>query len=945
MLFERKQELAAAEQALDEAAAGHGALLAFRGPAGIGKSSLLAATRTAAEQRGMTVLSGSGSEPERSFPFAIARQLFEPVVAATSGKERVKLFAGAAAPAEALIGEGQAQIVAGDPIYAALRGLFWLTATIAEDSPVLIAVDDVHWADPPSLQMLGYLAKRLDGLKVLVAIAARESRPPTESEELGFLTESAQLVDVGPLTPEASGMLVGEVLDQEPAPEFAAACHEATSGNPHLLKELAVSLGAAWIEPTAENVGEVSTLNPASISYAVLARLGRLGEGPTSLAKAVSIAGAGSQLRDAAALAGLSEQEARGAADTLVDAQILGAERALDFVHPIIRTAIYADIPPQERAAGHVEVARRIAERGGDPAAVATHLLSTDPRGDPWVVARLREAAEIARDQGAPVIAADFLERALEEAPSDHERAEILLELGAAASRAGRADALVLLGKALELASESEVQAAVALELGPALTYAGRAAEAVKVLGDAIEELEAVDGLEGHGLELLTVLEGLLLVTGATITSAHRLTQARFQAAEARASELPDHLASLILAPLALERAVSGGAAADAAAFADRALAGGRLLQGQTADSPLPYVAVGALLCSDHLQAAERALDVAIEDTRARSSGRGFALASACRSLTRYRRGALDEAEADARSCLGVDASIGWEVFRMIAAAALAASLVEKGKLDEASEALDSVASLPHDPDAVLTQPMRESRARLLLARGDGAAALTEALSCARREESWGARSVAPIAWRSLAAQAHHALGQRDEAYQLAEEELEIAREFGSARATGIALRVLGTIEGAEQGELRLREAVTVLEGSEGRLEHSRAMVDLGAHLRRSGSRSAARTPLQTGLELARECGASALVDRAYEELKATGARPRKILQTGVEALTASERRVAMMAAEGMTNQGIAQALFVTPKTVEVHLTHTYQKLDISSRRDLATELDSAAHD
>jgi DNA-binding NarL/FixJ family response regulator len=146
---------------------------------------------------------------------------------------------------------------------------------------------------------------------------------------------------------------------------------------------------------------------------------------------------------------------------------------------------------------------------------------------------------------------------------------------------------------------------------------------------------------------------------------------------------------------------------------------------------------------------------------------------------------------------------------------------------------------------------------------------------------------------------------------------------------------VLGLVEGGKAGIGLLHEAVEVLAGSEARLEHARALVELGAALRRANQRTEARERLGEGVDLARRVGALGLAERGNEEIAATGARPRKVLRTGLDALTASERRVAQLAAEGMTNKEIAQTLFVTSKTVEVHLSSAYRKLEISSRAQL----------
>jgi DNA-binding CsgD family transcriptional regulator len=189
---------------------------------------------------------------------------------------------------------------------------------------------------------------------------------------------------------------------------------------------------------------------------------------------------------------------------------------------------------------------------------------------------------------------------------------------------------------------------------------------------------------------------------------------------------------------------------------------------------------------------------------------------------------------------------------------------------------------------------------------------------------------------RSGAALALDRLGRHDEAIALLEEELAAARRWGAPGTVGPALRMLGLL----RGDLALlEEAVGVLETSHARLELAKALADLGAALRRERRPSDAREPLRRALEVADACSADGLVEHVRSELYAAGARPRTSALGGVDALTASERRVAGFAAEGQSNRDIAQALFVTPKTVEVHLSNAYRKLGIRSRRELAGAL------
>jgi DNA-binding CsgD family transcriptional regulator len=218
-----------------------------------------------------------------------------------------------------------------------------------------------------------------------------------------------------------------------------------------------------------------------------------------------------------------------------------------------------------------------------------------------------------------------------------------------------------------------------------------------------------------------------------------------------------------------------------------------------------------------------------------------------------------------------------------------------------------------------------------------------EALGCADAYElhaGWR-RHPRYYPWRSLKAQALDRLGRQDEAVALAGEELEIARGWGSPGTLGRSLRVLGTILRADGIEL-LEEACALLEGAPARLEQAKALGALGAAWRRAGKPTEAREPLRRALELADVCGAQSLADEVRTQIYATGARPRTTALRGVRALTASERRVADLAAAGQTNRDIAQTLYVTPKTVEVHLSNAYRKLDIRSRRELPRALESA---
>ena len=241
-------------------------------------------------------------------------------------------------------------------------------------------------------------------------------------------------------------------------------------------------------------------------------------------------------------------------------------------------------------------------------------------------------------------------------------------------------------------------------------------------------------------------------------------------------------------------------------------------------------------------------------------------------------------------------------------------------------------ATIEPGDDSDGTNFARRSLVGVHLASGDGEAALGAAEDYERHAERTKNPAWAP--WRSLKAQALALLGRRDEAIALAREEVELARGWGAPSNLGRSLRVLGELLGKD-GMAELEESVALLEQCPGRVERARALAALGAELRRARRPTDAREPLRRALEPAEVSGALALAEHARSELYATGARPRTTALDGVESLTERELRVARLAAEGQTNRDIAQLLYVTPKTVEVHLTNAYRKLNIASRREL----------
>jgi ATP/maltotriose-dependent transcriptional regulator MalT len=512
---------------------------------------------------------------------------------------------------------------------------------------------------------------------------------------------------------------------------------------------------------------------------------------------------------------------------------------------------------------------------------------------------------------------------------SDEDRGELLLELAAAETSLGVPAVIRHLREAEALLSDERRRAETALALGNALYWAGEEAQGVEVLERALEEFGALDPLLRHRLE------AELVVNATRVPSQYEKARRRLGAMTVSADEGVG--ARILLSGQAYHEGVGGG---DAERTATRAL---EALTAMTDDERARNYVAGsyALLYTDRLEEGVQLLSSALAEARRRGAAFHFCSLSMTRAVFHYARGALVEAEADGRAAIDalphsrahfVSPAYGW----------LAQILLERGMIDEAAHHLETADDLV-DPAANPFSQTPRMRARSLLEaiRGDHRAALEHALELGRTLAAFG--HVNPPAsypaWRSLAALQHHALGELDGALALAREEVELARAWGAPRTLGRALRIHGLIEGGQEGIDAIREAAAVLESSPARLEHAYALENLGGALRRGNQRAEAREHLREALELAQRLGANLLSEEAHEELIAAGARPRRLIRSGADALTPSERRIAGLAAEGLSNRDIAQSLFVTLRTVEMHLSNAFRKLDISSRTQIAAAL------
>jgi DNA-binding CsgD family transcriptional regulator len=934
-LFERGRVLARLRASLEAAASSNGRVLLVPGPPGIGKTRVALAARAAARSHGFAVQSARGAELETSFPFGVVRQLLEPMLRGCSDEERAQLLTGAAALAgPVLLDELPDNPQAADSTFAALHGLYWLCANRAEHGPLALIVDDAHWADQPSLRFLAFLAHRVDELPILLMVL---HRPDADAHIEGIAREPhSESLELAPLSLVAVAELLGPHASAEVDREFARACHRATGGNPFYLQELIRALREQAVPFTAKSAKRVETLGPKGVASALERRLAALPSEAGRLVRALAILGDDSSLELAATLAGLTQDAAEAAATLLSTAAVIEDARPLRFRHPIIRQSIEQHLPAGERIAQHARAAELKRDRGRGPDQIALHLLHTEPGREEWVIDTLESAADTAAARGAPDTAVALLKRALAELPPAPRRTETLLKLARQElTIAAIADAEEHILEAHRVAPDARMraQALAALDWGGS-GGTGNVRDRAERLMPMIDETLAA--LDDGDRELRLTLEGAWLQLSLVAPEAWAARSARCaQFAELR-GDTPAECALLV--KVANVRLESGAPAAEVVELLERALSDDVLLS--RGDIFSIGVACYALNYADRFDEAERLLIRMRADAQSQGSKFGFVGAGGPLALVARLRGDIRRAEAEARGVLEAEPD-PWMVIYVTAE--LVEALVEQRRLDEAQELLASHGLDGEVPLTHATIWLTRSRAGLHAARGELSDALADLATCQAQVEAAGRRTPETIAGLIRGALVRHLMGEGELARRDAERALAEAQNWNTPGAVGAAMRALGVITGGARGIELLELAVSTLASSPQKLEHAKALLELGAALRRSGHRRDCRPPLLESYELASAGGAKAVADRAREELAASGLRLRRQVATGVDTLTPSERRIAERAAAGASNPMIAQSLFLTVKTVEMHLSNTYRKLGISTRQELPRVLDQAA--
>ncbi|MGE3140524.1 MAG: AAA family ATPase [Thermoleophilia bacterium] len=924
--MERAAELEALGGLIGAATRGDGRVVLIEGPAGIGKTTLARAARDDAAARGMAVRAATGSELDTGFPFGVVVQLLGPVLAGAPPERRQRLLGGAAALARGVLEPEAAAPRGPDASHAILHGLYWFTATLAEDAPLLLLVDDVHWCDAASLRWLEFLGRRLEGLPVLVIATARPGEAGEREGLLGALAAgpAARRVRPAPLSRAATGALLAREMADAPEEPFGDAVHDGSAGNPLLVRELARAAAENGLRGRAGEAEAVTALAAGGLAEDVGRRLAALGPGAGALARAVAVLGEGAPLRDLAALSGLGQDDAVVAADRLVAARILdGATRG--FVHPVVREATRAGTPPAERAALHARAARLVAARGR-PAEVAVHLLQAEPAGDPWVAGVLREAAAAAAAEGAGEVAIAQLRRALDEPAPGGDRPGILLKLAELEAAAG------------DPAAPERLDAALAAGIdGDAAARAHAARARLLLLRDppgAVAELETATR------EVRTPALASRLRSGLYTAAFYDAALDDRRAALLEQGLRDDPGSPVLAGHLAIETAYAGAPADEVTAHARRALDGDGMLRGAGLLSGGYHLLTLALRLCERPDLARRALDAGDDEHRRTGSRLGALYMDHGRAYWAWSFGSLTSAEAHARAALAAAEEVGLELARNSLQTILAEVLLARGEDAEAQEFAAAMTITEVVERTIAGTDALAARAWAQRAQGRTEEAETD-LRRARAllaERGWHAPHKARATLRLAELLAGREDG-RAEALALADESLAAARRAGLPGAAAIALRVRGLALRDEEGLRALAEAERDLAAGDLALDHAAALLDLGSAERRAGRRREARVTLRRALDAAARLGAGRLAATAREELAASGARLRTEALEGVAALTPGELRVAELAARGLSNREIAETLWVTRKTVEVHLGRSYSKLGIRSRRHLAEAL------
>ncbi|MCX5425077.1 AAA family ATPase [Streptomyces sp. NBC_00078] len=875
-LWEREEEIAAVEQAVETLCADRsssGSLLVIRGEAGIGKTALLAETRRIAERHGCTVWSARGGETLRSVPFNVVRQLLQPALVSLlpeEGREYLGDWYDIAGPALGLTDPGERQA---DP-QGVCDGLVAGVRRLARrDWPLVLLIDDAHWADGETLRWLAAFAERLDDLSVLVVVARRPGEISGESaRHLEAIAAAAGGPDatLSALTPDATAGLTRATLGAHADAPFCREVWAVTGGNPYETVELLAKVQDSELEPTESAAAELRALNRSARGGGLVARLEELGISATRFAWAAAILGTGISIGLVAKLATMGHDDAVRCAELLKDARIVtepdpasaqAADGELEFVHPLIASAVYNSIPDALRTAMHGIAAQVVSDSGLGAAMASRHLLQVHPDDDEEVVEQLREAAREHLAVGAPDAARRCLERALREPPNPDVHARVLYELGCATLLTAPSTTIGHLQSALGMPGlDGHTRVDAVFRLSQALLHNDQPDEAVRTV-----EAEAARHEAGPARLRLQAVQCMWeSIHAGESTSPGR---SRRLADLALTCTGRDNSERALLMLRGFDALIQGENAEEVVEHCDRALVNGRLAPGlgwtdtEWGIELLLMLANSYAYC-DRLDRADALYNEGLRAYESAGwSGGHLSLAHAYVGLGHRRRGRLREAEAALRESLRIAERVGRGLpLYWTATCNLVDVLLARGHVDEAWAIAEQYGFAPAYPSTIVMPDPRSVRGRLLLAVGRTKDGINELEEAEKAATARGHHNPVVVPW---ALDLARALATEDpaRAAQLATHARRQAERFGTDTAIGEALRCAAALETGQRAVRLASQAVAYLEASPCQYEHAAARVEYGI-----AARSVAE--LNRGLALARSCGADGLVAQAREVLE-----------------------------------------------------------------------------
>ncbi|WP_431330522.1 helix-turn-helix transcriptional regulator [Streptomyces sp. IPPR8] len=926
-----------------EALAGHAAaaragqprLVLLDGPAGAGKTALLrAALADGGPFAGMTVLHGSCRAVEATTGYSAVRALFGPLgLTGRRGRSSTLLDGGARHALPALTAAPQEGDALPGGTFSVLQGLYWLTVNLAADGPLALVLDDAHWCDERSLRWLDFMLRRADGLPLLVVAAHRTEAGPAARDALADLVAHHLPVSLrlGPLDTPRVAELTGLLFPaQQPRPSFVDRLASVTGGNPLQVVRLLDDLRAAGLGPDEAGERRMAEIGGRTVAASVHRVLEHQPDWVGRTARAMAVLG-DEDTAYLAALAGLSVPHVEEAVDVLREAGLVRADRR-ELVHDLVGAAVLETLGAAQAAELRLRAARLLSDIGRPPEESAAQLLLVPGATDAWALDVLRAAATQAEHRGAPEAAARYLQRVREAGPDDP---ALLTRLAKALAENDPERSLSLLHEAHDLSTDARARTSTAIQLALTCLSVQRAPQGTRLLTEALDALdaEASPVPDPAERELRTLAESALLIVGSDEKSTFRQALRR----AARTPEPPGDTPAQRqqLAMLSVLCAADAGRAADSARRARRAL--------RTPDAPLGtwslLPASLALYLAEEDRAADDALEAVLRDSRDEAAVWTYALALSTRAMFRLENGAVTDSAADAQTALEIIGRERWGDNATMAHTAYATSLVARGETEQAEEALSAIKRPGLDRFVWEYHWYLMALGRLRQARGDLEGALETFVACGDSLEEAGLANPVFAPWWLEAACLLGGLGRTEEAREFTERGAAPSERWGTLRARGYAALARGASTPGAAAVEPLREAVALLRSSPARGHEARASLMLGRALVREGRAREAREHLREAVALARRCGCVALARQARQELVAAGGRMREITSSALDMLTGTERTVAGLVASGAGNREVAQSLFVTVRTVELHLTSVYRKLGVQRRADLGAAL------